>query len=121
VLPADTQLRDLMKFIMDQVHRGEDALALLPDRSYRGAYGELVFKDVIFRSTGPYTSKTFDITIDTTVVAGADTQALTGKFKKETSGPRPKRESMKVFSVVVPCFAQGGVTIRPATVRVGEY
>lgn len=121
VMPVDTALRDLLKFILDQVHRAEDMLAILDDRSYRGAFGDLVFKDIVFRSIGPYLSKKFNIAIDTSVVAGADTQALVGKFKKEQSGPKPVRESGKVFSVCVPCFTQDGITIRPATVRVGEY
>lgn len=121
VLPVDTALRDLIKFILDQVHRSEDMLAVLPDRSYRGAFGELVFKDVVFRSAGPYLSKKYNTSIDTNVVAGADTMALAGKFKKEQTGAKPVRESNKVFSVVVPCYLQDGVTIRPATVRVGEY
>jgi hypothetical protein len=121
VLPVDTALRDLIKFILDQVHRAEDMLAVLPDRSYRGAFGELVFKDIVFRSAGPYLSKKYNTSIDTTVVAGADTMALAGKFKKEQTGAKPVRESNKVFSVVVPCYLQDGVTIRPATVRVGEY
>jgi hypothetical protein len=121
VLPVDTALRDLLKFILDQVHRAEDMLAVLEDRSYRGAFGDLVFKDVVFRSAGPYLSKKYNIAIDTNVVAGADTQALVGKFKKDQAGPKPVRETNKVFSVVVPCFLQDGVTIRPATVRVGEY
>lgn len=121
VMPVDTALRDLLKFILDQVHRAEDMLAILDDRSYRGAFGDLVFKDVVFRSAGPYLSKKYGVSIDTAVVAGADTQALVGKFKKEQSGPKPVRESNKVFSVCVPCFMQDGVTIRPATVRVGEY
>ncbi len=121
VLPADTALRDLIRFVIDQVHRIEDALAILDDRSYRGAFGELVFKDIIFRSAGPYLSKAFGQSVDTTVVAGADTQALVGKFKKESAGPKPKRESAKIFSVVVPCYVQDGVAIRPATVRVGDF
>lgn len=121
VLPPDTALRDLIKFIMDQVHRAEDTLAVLDDKSYRGAYAELVFRDVIFRSAGPYLSKKFGTDIDTSVVQGADIQALTGKFKKESTGPKPKRDTNKVWSVIVPCYMQNGVTIRQATVRTGEY
>lgn len=121
VLPTETARRDLIKFLVDQVHRIEDALAFLPDRGLRDAFSDLVFKDVVFRSAGPYLSKKYNIAIDTAVVAGADTQALVGKFKKEQGGPKPVRETNKVFSVVVPCFLQDGVTIRPATVRVGEF
>jgi hypothetical protein len=121
VLPPDTQRRDLIRFIVDQIHRAEDSLAMLEDKTYRGAFGEMVFKDVVFRSASPYLSKHWNISIDTTVVAGADTQALVGKFKKESGGPAPKRDSMKIYSVVLPCWAQDGVTIRPAVVRVGAY
>ena len=121
VMPPDTQIRDLIRFVIDQVHRAEDGYALLPDKTYRGAFGELVFKDVVFRAMGPYLSKRFNQSIDTSVVEGADTQALVGKFKLETTGPRPKRESMKVYSVIVPAYSQDGVCIRPATVRVGDY
>lgn len=121
VLPPDTARRDLIKFIIDQVHRAEDSLAIIEDQSYRGTFGELVFKDVIFRSQGPYLAKYYRTSIDTAVVAGADTQALTGKFKKEASGPKPKRENLKIWSVIIPCYTQDGVTIRPATVRVGSY
>ena len=121
VMPPDTQVRDLVRFVIDQVHRAEDCYALLPDKTYRGSFGELVFKDVVFRAMGPYLSKRFNQSIDTSVVEGADTQALVGKFKLETTGPRPKRESMKVFSVITPAYSQDGVCIRPATVRVGDY
>lgn len=121
VLPPDTALRDLVRFIIDQVHRAEDVLAVLDDRSYRGAFGDLVFRDIVYRSAGPYLSKKFGIDIDTSVVAGADTQALTGKFKKENTGPKPKRDTGKIWSVIVPCYLQNGVAIRPATVRTGEY
>ena len=37
VLPADTARRDLVKFLIDQVHRIEDCLALLPERAVRDA------------------------------------------------------------------------------------
>jgi hypothetical protein len=122
ILPPDTQRRDLIRFIIDQVHRAEDSMAIIQDQTYRGAFGELVFKDVIFRSTGPYLSKHYRIAIDTDVVAGADTQALVGRFKKETSSNiKPKRVNKKVWSVIIPCYSQDGVTIRPATVRVGDY
>ncbi|MCA8925411.1 MAG: hypothetical protein KDD82_26615 [Planctomycetes bacterium] len=121
VLPPDTQRRDLIRFVIDQVHRAEDSLAMLEDKAYRGAFGELVFKDVVFRSMGPYLSKAYNISIDTSVVMGADTQALVGKFKKESGGPKPKLDNGKIYSVVVPCYSQDGVTIRPATVRVGNY
>ena len=63
----------------------------------------------------------FSISIDTAVVAGADTQALVGRYKRETTGPKPRRDNGKIFSVVVPCYKQNGVTIREATVRVGDY
>ena len=121
VMPPDTQRRDLIRFVIDQVHRAEDALAMLDDKTYRGAFDEMVFKDVVFRSMGPYLSKTYNISIDTSVVMGADTQALVGRFKKEQGGPKPKLDNGKIYSVVVPCYSQDGVTIRPATVRVGSY
>jgi len=121
VLPPDTQRRDLIRFVIDQVHRYEDALAMLADQTYRNAFGDMVFKDVCFRVAGPYLTKQWSIAIDTAVVAGADTQALVGRFKKEQGGPKPKRENAKIFSVVLPCYSQEGVTIRPAVVRVGDY
>ncbi|MGE0712229.1 MAG: hypothetical protein AB7N76_32590, partial [Planctomycetota bacterium] len=121
ILPPDTARRDLIRFVLDQVHRAEDALAILDDKSFRGVFGDAVFKEVVFRSAGPYLSNKYGISIDTSVVAGADTQALVGKFKKEETGPKPVRENLKVYSVVVPCYMQNGVTIREATVRVGQY
>ena len=125
---ATERLRSRLSALEDQLEaeraarlRAEDALAIIEDQSYRGAFGELVFKDVIFRTQGPYLSKHYRTSIDTAVVAGADTQALVGKFKKESTGPKPMRESKKIWSVVIPCYTQDGVTIRPATVRVGAY
>ena len=47
-------------------------LADLPDRSLRDAFGEIVFKDVVFRGAGSYLSMRFGIHIDTAVVEGAD-------------------------------------------------
>lgn len=121
VLPPDTARRDLIRFVLDQVHRAEDALAIQDDKSYRNTFGDAVFKEVVYRVAGPYLSNKYGISIDTAVVAGADTQALVGKFKKEETGPKPKVENAKVYSVIVPCYMQEGVTIRPATVRVGVY
>jgi hypothetical protein len=108
-------------FLVDQVHRYDDALAMLDDRTYRSAFADAVFKDVVFRSAMPYLSQSQGISLDTSVVAGADISTLTGKFKKETAGPKPKRVNNVIFSVVVPAYNQGGTNIRPATVRVGEY
>lgn len=121
VLPPDTARRDLIRFLIDQVHRAEDALAILDDQTYRGAFGDSVFRDVVFRITSPYLSRVYNIAIDTAVVAGADTTALVGRFKVESSGPKPKRLTPKIFSVVIPCYKQDGVTIRPAVVRTGVY
>ena len=59
--------------------------------------------------------------IDTAVVEGADTEGLVGRFKKEPGKPRPKQETNRIHSVVVPCYTQDGVAIRPAQVRVGVY
>lgn len=120
-LPPETARRDLVKFLVDQVHRIEDALAMLPDRSLRDAFGELVFKDVVFRGAGAYLSQRFGIHVDTEVVEGADTQALVGRFRKEPGGPRPKEKSTRIHSVVVPCYTQDGVAVRPAAVRIGIY
>jgi hypothetical protein len=119
--PSKTSIRDLIMFLVDQIHRHDDALALLEDRTHRAAFSDQVFKDVIFRSCGPFLSRTHGISIDTAVVAGADISVLTGKFKKETTGPKPKRVNNLIFSVVVPAFNQGGTCIRPATVRCGEF
>ncbi|MEZ0228182.1 MAG: hypothetical protein ACAI25_06120, partial [Planctomycetota bacterium] len=120
-MPSKTSLRDLLMFIVDQIHRYDDALALIADRTHRGVYADRVFRDVVFRAAGPYLSQTQGISIDTAVVAGADISVLTGRFKKETTGPKPKRVNNIIFSVVTPAFSQGGTCIRPATVRVGEY
>jgi molecular chaperone GrpE (heat shock protein) len=120
-MPSKTSLRDLLMFIIDQIHRYDDALALIADRTHRGVYADRVFRDVVFRSAGPYLSQTQGISIDTAVVAGADVSVLTGRFKKETTGVKPKRVNNIIFSVVTPAFSQGGTCIRPATVRVGEY
>ncbi len=121
VLPTDTARRDLIKFLVDQVHRIEDALAFLPDRGLRDAFSELVFKDVVFRGAGAYLSKAFGIHIDTDVVEGADTSALAGRFKAEPGGPKPRSRTTRIHTVVVPCYTQEGVAIRPASVRAGDY
>jgi hypothetical protein len=120
-LPTKTSLRDLLMFIVDQVHRFDDALALLPDKAFRASWAETVFKDVVFRTCAPYLSQTQGISIDTAVVAGADIGTLAGRYKKETEKPKPKRESNLIFSVVIPCYVQAGTCIRPALVRVGDY
>lgn len=119
--PANTARRDLIKFLIDQVHRLRDALALLPDSSLSHAFDELVFKDVVFRSAGPYLSRHYGINIDTEVVAGADSQELVGRFKKEPGGKKPRAKTTRIFSVVVPCYTQEGVAVRPASVRLGTY
>lgn len=121
VLPPDTARRDLIKFVIDQVYRIEDALAFLPDRSLRDAFSELVFKDVVFRGAGAYLSKHFGINIDTDIVEGADTQELAGRYKAEPGGPKPRAKTTRVHSVVVPCYTQDGAAIRPASVRAGDF
>jgi hypothetical protein len=122
VLPPDTARRDLIKFVLDQVFRLEDALSHAPpDRSLRDAFGEVVFKDVVFRSAGAYLSQRFGINIDTEVVEGADTESLVGRFKKEVGGPKPSRKTRRIHSVVVPCYLQDGTPVRPASVRLGDY
>ncbi len=122
VLPTDTARRDLIKFIIDQIHRIQDAMAVLPpDRSLREAFGNLVFKDVVFRSTGAYLTQNFGINIDTAVVEGADTQGLAGRFKKEQGGPKPRQTTTRIHSVVIPCYTQDGATVRQASVRLGIY
>lgn len=121
VLPPDTARRDLVKFVIDQVYRIEDALAFLPDRSLRDAFSELVFKDVVFRGAGAYLSKHFGINIDTDIVEGADTQELAGRYKAEPGGPKPRAKTTRIHSVVVPCYTQDGTAIRPASVRAGDY
>src|SRR5690606_20118147 len=52
ILPPDTARRDLIRFVLDQVHRMEDAYALLEDKSYRGAFGDSCFRDIVFRVAG---------------------------------------------------------------------
>ena len=120
VLPLDTARRDLIKLVIDQVHRLEDALALLPDRSLREAFGELVFKDVVYRGAGDYLCQRFGITVDMEVVPGAEAEGLTGRYKKEP-GPAPRSKTTRIHSVVIPCYVQAGVAIRPASVRLGTY
>jgi hypothetical protein len=121
VLPAETARRDLIKFLVDQVHRIADALIFLPDKGPRDAFLEQVFQDVVFRGAGAYLSKAFGIDIDTDVVSGADTQGLVGRFKEEPKGPRPRSKTSKIHSVVVPCYSQEGVSVRSASVRLGVY
>lgn len=121
VLPPDTARRDLVKFVIDQVYRIEDALAFLPDRGLRDAFAELVFKDVVFRGAGAYLSKHFGINIDTDIVEGADTQELAGRYKAEPGGPKPRAKTTRIHSVVVPCYTQDGAAIRPASVRAGDF
>jgi hypothetical protein len=122
VLPPDTARRDLLKFLIDQVHRIHDALSLrCPDRSLSSAFAELVFKDVVFRGAGAYLSKRFGINIDTAVVEGADSEGLVGRYKNEQNGPKPKTKTSRIHSVVVPCYTQDGVSIRPASLRLGLY
>jgi hypothetical protein len=120
-LPAKTSRRDAIRFLIDQVHRLNDALAIQSEKSLRRQFEEQLFRDVVYRSAGPYLSKEYGISIDMSVVAGADTQALVGRYKKESSGPKPLREHRRIYSVVVPCYKQDGVTIRPATVRLGDF
>ena len=121
VLPPDTARRDLIKFVVDQVYRIEDALAFLPDRGLREAFGELVFKDVVFRGAGAYLSQRFGIHIDTEVVEGADADGLVGRFRSEPGGPPPRAKTTRIHSVVVPCYTQDGVAVRPAAIRTGLY
>jgi hypothetical protein len=121
VLPTEVTRRDLMKFVIDQVHRAADALAFLADRSLRDAFAELVFKDVVFRGAGAYLSDHHGIAIDTDVVEGADAQSLTGRYKNEAGGPKPRAKTTRIHSVVLPCYTQGGVAVRPAAIRVGDY
>lgn len=121
VLPSEATRRDVTRFVIDQVHRLQDALAFLPDRSLEEAFGELVGKDVTFRGAGAYLSKHHQISIDTEVVTGADSVGLGGRIKIEGSGPRPKGRTNRIHSVVLPCYTQDGAVIRPAAVRVGDY
>ena len=121
VEPAPTACRDLVKFLIDQVHRLGDALTILDDQSLRQGFDELVFKDVVFRSAGPYLSRHFGVSIDTEVVPGADSQDLVGRFKKEPGGPTPRARTTRIHSVVVPCYTQEGVAVRPASVRLGTF
>src|SRR5262249_46361912 len=50
-LPTKTAIRDLLMFIIDQIHRYDDVLAMMDDRTYRAAFADSVFKDVVFRSS----------------------------------------------------------------------
>jgi len=123
VAPPETARRDVTKLVIDMVHRVHDTLATLPQHreAYQGAFGELVFQDVVFRQLVPYLSQEFGIDLDTDVVAGADVQRLAGRYKEEKTGLKPKVVNKKVFSVVVPGYQMGGVNVRPATVRLGVY
>lgn len=120
-MPTKTSIRDLFAFVVDQVHRYDDALALLGERSHRAAFADTVAKDVVYRICAPYLSQTFGISLDTGVVVGADVSRLTGRFRKESTGPKPKRPSNVIYSVIIPALVQGGTCIRPALVRTGEY
>jgi hypothetical protein len=120
-MPTKTSIRDLLTFVVDQVHRYDDALALLDDRSHRAAFADTVAKDVVYRICAPYMSQTFGLSLDTSVVVGADASLLAGRFRKESSGPKPKRPSNVIYSVIIPALVQGGTCIRPALVRTGEY
>jgi hypothetical protein len=120
-MPTKTSIRDLLTFVVDQTHRYDDALALLGDRSHRAAFADTVAKDVVYRICAPYLSQTFGISLDTGVVVGADVSLLIGRFRKESTGPRPKRTSNVIYSVITPALVQGGTCIRPALVRTGEY
>ena len=121
--PPETARRDVTKLVIDMVHRVQDTLATLPQHSeaYKGAFGELVFQDAVFRQLGPYLSDEFGIDLDTAVVEGADVQALAGRYKEEQKGPKPTHKNKKIFSVVVPGYQQGGTSIRPAQVRLGVF
>ncbi|HZV03199.1 MAG TPA: hypothetical protein VFF73_41225 [Planctomycetota bacterium] len=120
-MPTQTSIRDLLTFVVDQLHRYDDALAVQGDRSHRTAFADTVARDVVYRICAPYLSQTFGISLDTSVVVGADTSRLVGRFRRDTTGPRPKRPSNVIYSVVVPALVQGGTCIRPAVVRTGEY
>ena len=120
-LPSEATRRDVMRFLIDQVHRLQDALAFLPDRSLERAFADLVAKDVTFRGAGAYLSKHHQISIDTEVVVGADSVGLGGRIKLEATGPRPRSRTHRIHSVVLPCYTQDGAVIRPAAVRVGDY
>lgn len=120
-MPTETSIRDLFTFVVDQIHRYDDALALLGDRSHRAAFADTVAKDIVYRICAPYLSQRFGISLDTAVVVGADVSLLVGRFRPESSGPKPKRRSNVIYSVIVPALVQGGTCIRPALVRTGEY
>jgi hypothetical protein len=120
-MPTHTSIRDLLTFVVDQVHRYEDALAMLGDHANRTAFADTVAKDVVYRISAPYLSQVFGISLDTNVVAGADVSRLIGRYRPETTGPRPKRRTNVIYSVVIPALVQGGTCIRPALVRTGEY
>lgn len=123
VAPPDTARRDLTKLAIDMVHRVQDTIATLPQHrvAYKGAFAEMIFQDVVFRGLVPYLSREFGIDLDTAVVEGADSQALSGRFTKENDGLKPTHPSSNIFSVVIPGYLQGGVTIRPAAVRLGVF
>jgi hypothetical protein len=120
-MPTKTSIRDLFTFVVDQVHRYDDALAMLGDHPHRAAFADTVARDVVFRICAPYLSQTFGISLDTGVVVGADVSLLVGRFRTERSGTRPKRLSNKIYSVIIPALVQDGTCIRPALVRTGEY
>jgi hypothetical protein len=120
-MPTKTSIRDLLTFVVDQMHRYDDALALLGERSLRAAFAETVSADIVFRICAPYLSQTFGVSIDTSVVVGADVSLLAGRYRKEASGPKPKRPSSVIYSVIHPALVQGETCIRPALVRTGEY
>ncbi len=123
VAPPETARRDVTKLAIDMVHRVQDTLATLPQHreAYRGAFSELMFKDVVYRQLVPYLSDQFGIALDTAVVEGADAQALSGRYKEELKGPKPKHKNKTIFSVVIPGYQMGGTNIREAMVRLGVF
>ena len=123
VAPQETARRDVTKLAIDMVHRVQDALATLPQHreAYKGAFSELMFKDVVYRQLAPYLSREFGIDLDTAVVEGADAQALAGRYKEAKKGPKPKHKNKTIFSVVIPGYQMGGTTIREAMVRLGTF
>jgi hypothetical protein len=44
-----------------------------------------------------------------------------GRFKTETGPRAPRTKSSRIHSVVLPCYVQDEVVIRPAAVRLGEF
>lgn len=74
-----------------------------------------------FRGAGAYPSKHPGISIDTDLVDGADSQGKGGRFKTEPGPRAPRALTTRIHPVLLPCYVQDEVVIRPTAVRLGDF